>query len=239
MKNIDFRCEIENKTEDSVDIYLYGYIVDEKPINPFTGEEIEGDYIYPKNVRDMFSEAGDREINIHLNSKGGRVFASIPIHNFIKQSDNKVNIYIDGIAASGASVIAMAADKIYMPSNTNMMIHRASASMYGNADDFLKQAATLEKIDKSVLESYMGRFVGSKDELIKLISKETWLTAEECVTFGLADVVLKESEDNSTAEDVDNNIKENLFNKYKKDFDNKKDKGKPDNKSGLFNAFKN
>lgn len=232
--DIDFRCELVNETEKSVDVYLYGPIVDEVPRNWLTGEKMEGDFIFPKNVRDMVNEAGDKDINIHLNSKGGHVFASIPIHNFLKQSENKITVYIDGIAASGASIIAMAADEVIMPSNTNMMIHRASTGLFGNADDFLKQAETLEKIDESVMESYMGRFVGTKEELIELISEDSWLTAEECITFGLADEIIKANTDDEE-ENIQANIKENLFNKYSKKISNK---NKTDNESGLFNAFK-
>jgi ATP-dependent protease ClpP protease subunit len=233
--NIDFRCELVNETENSVDVYMYGSIVDEVPRNWLTGEKMEGDFIFPKNVREMVNEAGDKDINIHLNSKGGHVFASIPIHNFLKQAENKITVYIDGIAASGASIIAMAADKVIMPSNTNMMIHRASTGLFGNADDFLKQAETLEKIDESVMESYMGRFVGSKEELIELISEDSWLTAEECITFGLADEIIKAKKDDDD-KNVQANIKKNLFNKYKKEINNKTTK--PDDNSGLFNSFK-
>lgn len=234
--NIDFKCELTNETENSVDMYLYGSIVDEVPRNWLTGEKEEGDFIFPESVREMVNKAGDKDINIHLNSRGGHVFASIPIHNFLKQSENKITVWVDGIAASGASIIAMAADEVIMPSNTNMMIHRASSGLYGNADDFLKQAETLEKIDESVMESYMGRFVGTKEELIELISEDSWLTAEECVTFGLADKVIKAQKNKDEKEKVQVNVKENLFNKYNKKIKNKTKQ--PDDKSGLFNAFK-
>lgn len=239
--DINFKCELSNETEKSVDIYMYGSIVDEVPRNWLTGEKMEGDFIFPQNVREMLNEAGERDVNIHLNSKGGHVFASIPIHNFLKQAENRITVYIDGIAASGASIIAMAADEIIMPRNTNMMIHRASAGLFGNADDFLKQAETLEKIDESVMESYMGRFKGTKEKLIKMISEDNWLTAQECVELGLADKIIKpeensEKSENRSSKNVENRLKEKDINLFKKF--NKQTK-KPDNESGLFNAFKN
>lgn len=221
--NIDFRCELENETEESVDMYLYGAIVEQKPVNIF-GEEIEGDYILPKDVRNMVDEAGDRDINLHINSKGGQVFASVPIYNFLKQADNYITVYVDGIAASGASVIAMAGDEVIMPDNTTMMIHEARGAVYGTANDMLETAELLEKITGTVINSYMRRFKGSKEELEELISDETWLNAEEAKTFGLADIVLSDrGEEEEEEQNVKNSVKETLLMKFQNEEPTKKE----------------
>ncbi|NYB73861.1 Clp protease ClpP [Sedimentibacter hydroxybenzoicus DSM 7310] len=211
---LDVRCELVNETEKSVDIYMYGRIVDQQPIDWWTGEPVPGDFIYPEDVRNLVKEAGEREINLHINSTGGSIYASIAINNFLKQCKNRINVYIDGIAASGASIIAMAGDEINMPSNTTMMIHRAAAGVYGNAEDFRKAAHTLDKFDETVLNSYKSRFVGTVEELKNLIKEETYLTAEECKVFGLCDNILEEMEDKLDAEN-NADIKVSLFEKYK------------------------
>lgn len=233
---LDVRCELTNVTETSVDIYLYGRIVDQQPINWWTGEPEPGDFIYPEDVRNLVKEAGEKEINLHINSTGGSIYASVAISNFLKQCDNTINVYIDGVAASGASIIAMAGNKIYMPSNTTMMVHRAAVGVYGNADDLRKIAHTLDKFDETVLNSYKSRFVGTMDELKALITEETYLTAEECKVFGLCDEILDEVEEEKPAIENHKDLKVSLFEKYKVDVDKDLE---VDVKGSLFNKFKN
>lgn len=225
---LDVRCELVNETEDSVDIYLYGRIVDQKPKNYWTGKDEEGDFIYPENMRDLVKKAKEKDINLHINSTGGSIYASIAIHNFLKQSKNKIIVYIDGIAASGASIIAMAGDEIKMPINTTMMIHRAATVIYGNAEKLIKTAKTLEKFDETVLASYQNRFVGTKEELQKLIKEETYLTAEECKTFGLCDLLIDEIKEKQEEVENEKSIKVSLFEKY----------NEPNRKEQLLNKFK-
>lgn len=239
MKNniLDVRCELTNVTETSVDIYLYGRIVDQQPVNWWTGEPEPGEFIYPEDIRNLVKEAGEKEINLHINSTGGSIYASVAINNFLRQCGNIINVYIDGVAASGASIIAMAGNKIYMPINTTMMIHRAATGVYGNVDDLRKVADTLEKFDETVLNSYKNRFVGTVEELRELIKKETYLTAEECKVFGLCDELLDEvKEDDEPPIDNEKDLKVSLFEKYKVDV---KKNLEVDVKESLFNKFKN
>lgn len=233
---LDIRCELTNVTETSVDIYLYGRIVDQQPINWWTGEPEPGDFIYPEDIRNLVKEAGEKEINLHINSTGGSIYASVAISNFLKQCGNTINVYIDGVAASGASIIAMAGKTIYMPSNTTMMIHRAAVGIYGNADDLRKVAHTLDKFDETVLNSYKNRFIGTAEELKQLISEETYLTAEECKVFGLCDEILDEIEEEKPSVENHKDLKVSLFEKYK--INAKKDL-EVDVKESLFNKFKN
>lgn len=122
------------------------------------------------------------------------------------------------MAASGASVIAMAADKIVMPKNTMMMIHKAWTYAAGNAEGLRKVADRLDKIDNAVTESYTSRFVGEKSELESLLAEETWLTAEECKTFGFCDEISDEiviPDDNEEDDDELEPAKAKILNKYK------------------------
>ncbi len=144
--------------------------------------------------RDALKSLGDvKEINLHINSPGGSVFEGIAIYNMLKQNKAKVNIYVDALAASIASVIAMSGDAIFMPSNSMMMIHNPYTLAVGNANELRKAADDLDQITKASIASYLAKAGDKLDEstLKELMDNETWLTAEEAVDYGLADEVLE------------------------------------------------
>lgn len=196
-KKIDFRLEAKkNSKNKTVDVYIYGDIVDDRPVDFWTGEEIAGDFIIPGEVRKLLSEIEEEKISIHINSYGGSIFASVSIFNYIKSLQKEITMYVDGLAASGASLIALAGSKLVMPKNTVMMIHRASSAAWGNCNNLREVANTLEKLDDStVFETYKWKFKGSDDELKELIDSETWITAEEAFSYGLCDEVIEINED--------------------------------------------
>ncbi|MGH1313740.1 head maturation protease, ClpP-related [Bacillus toyonensis] len=179
-------------------------------------------------VRRKIQDVKAEKIHVHINSGGGSAFDGVAICNQLKQHDAEIIVHIDGWAASAASVIAMAGDKIIMPSNTMMMIHQASTFEYGNADLFEKTARDLRKIDSALAASYKKRFVGTDEELKQLLKDETWLTAEEAVALGLADEIADEIEIDDTQEEeeeeVVENFKEDLVAKYMKQPNNQKPK---------------
>lgn len=179
-------------------------------------------------VRRKIQDVKAEKIHVHINSGGGSAFDGVAICNLLKQHDAEIIVHIDGWAASAASVIAMAGDKIIMPSNTMMMIHQASTIEYGNADFFEKTARDLRKIDSALAASYKKRFVGTDEELKQLLKDETWLTAEEAVALGLADEIADEIEIDDTQEDEEEeiveNFKEDLVAKYMKQPNNQNPK---------------
>lgn len=179
-------------------------------------------------VRRKIQDVKAEKIHVHINSGGGSAFDGVAICNQLKQHDAEIIVHIDGWAASAASVIAMAGDKIIMPSNTMMMIHQASTFEYGNADLFEKTARDLRKIDSALAASYKKRFVGTDEELKQLLKDETWLTAEEAIALGLADEIADEIEIDDTQEEeeeeVVENFKEDLVAKYTKQPNNQKPK---------------
>jgi ATP-dependent Clp protease protease subunit len=128
----------------------------------------------------------------------------------LKRKKCTKNVYIDGLAASIASVIAMAGDKIIMPSNAMMMIHNAWTYAIGNSKDLRKLADDLDKVNASIRQAYLDKAGDKLDEetLINLMDNETWLTAQECFNYGLCDVV---GEDKNIAAKFDLN----LLNQYK------------------------
>jgi len=205
LPKINKRFEVLNKAEFSeADMYLYGSI----------GSGWFAD-ISSKDVKAKLDSITAKTINIHINSPGGDVFESIAIHNLLKNHKASINVYIDGLAASGASVIAMAGDKIIMPKNTMMMIHRAWTFAYGNATELRKIANDLEKIDTAVTESYTSRFVGERSELERLLDEETWLTAAECKVLGFCDEIVDEIEiPDEEDEQEETSAKDEILSKY-------------------------
>lgn len=131
---------------------------------------------------------GDR-VNLYINSMGGSVKEALGIYSVLRRCPATVYAYIDGFAASAASVIAMAGEKIIMPRNTAMMIHNAAWWDYGNPAQLRKSADDLEVINMAAIQSYTMHAGDKlpKDKLQQMLDDETWLTAEECVTYGLAD----------------------------------------------------
>lgn len=144
--------------------------------------------------RDALKELGDiSQLNLYINSPGGDVFQGIAIYNMLKRSKAKVNVYVDGVAASIASVIAMAGDTIFMPSNSMLMIHNPYTYTMGNANELRKAADDMDQITEASKQSYLAKAGDKLDDttLQDLMDNETWLTAQEAVDYGLADQVLE------------------------------------------------
>lgn len=144
--------------------------------------------------RDALKDLGDvKTINLHINSPGGSVFEGIAIYNMLKQNKAHVNVYVDGLAASIASVIAMSGDAIFMPSNSMLMIHNPWTMAVGNASELRKQADDLDKITELSVQTYLDTAGDKLDEatLRQLMDDETWLTAKEAVEYGLATEVVE------------------------------------------------
>lgn len=143
-------------------------------------------------------------IDVFINSPGGDVMEGIGIYNILKRHRAYKRIYIDGFACSIASVIAMAGNAIYMPKSSLQMIHNAWIFAMGNANELRKMADDLDKVNETIVNAYMSRFTGTRDELQTLLDNETYLTAEECLKYGLCTKVVDNSED--TEESVEEGI---------------------------------
>lgn len=169
----------------SADINIYGPILDSSWWND--------NVTTPKQIQDKLSAMGNiSQINVHINSPGGSVFAGQAIHNMLRQHAANVTIYIDGLAASIASVIAMAGNKIVMPPGAMMMIHNPLLSLWGSyeAAEMREMANVLDKIKESLVATYLSRKTNkSKDEIVAIMDKTTWLTAADAVKDGFADEI--------------------------------------------------
>lgn len=132
-------------------------------------------------------KGSDKNIVIKLASGGGDAFEGINIYNYLKSLKNHVTIEITSIAASAASIIAMAADKVVMHTGANMMIHEASTFAFGNKSDIKKTLNALESVDASLVDIYYNKTGIDKDTLSEMISNETWMTADEAIKQKFAD----------------------------------------------------
>ncbi|UBH07849.1 head maturation protease, ClpP-related [Macrococcus armenti] len=173
-----------SKTENIGQIDIYGEIVPES----WRWSDEESAY----HFKDTLTKLGDvDEIIVNINSPGGDVFEGITIHNMLKRHKAKVIVNIDGLAASIASVIAMAGDVVRMPSNSMMMIHNAMGGMFGNANDMREIAELLDKVTGTLMETYLAKTDKLNiDSLKALLDAETWMTAEEAFSYGLIDEVI-------------------------------------------------
>lgn len=146
------------------------------------------------------------QIILRINSPGGHVFEGISIMNLLAAHRARVTAVVDGLAASAASVIAAGADETVMSPGTQMMIHCTSTIVWGNAADMRKEAAVLEGLDRSLAEIYTAK-AGDKD-WATLLADETWLTAADAVSEGLADrvAVIPDAGETETVGDDDDTV---------------------------------
>ena len=142
--------------------------------------------ISAKAVKDSLDNVKE-DIVIRLNSGGGDVFEGIEIYNYLKSLSNHITIEVTALAASAASLVAMAGDKIIIRTGANMMVHEASTMAFGNKSDIQKTLNALTAIDTSIVDIYHDRTGLDRDEIVNLITNETWLTADEAINKGFAD----------------------------------------------------
>lgn len=156
-------------------------------ITDFDYHGIWGDYCSPKALKAWLDTlAADEEAEIEINSPGGSVVQGIEMANAIKNSKAKIVAHVTGIAASMASVIACACDRIEMEEASFMMIHDPWSYAEGNAEDLRKQASVLDQMKAVIMSFYRGKFKGLTEEQISaLMSDETWYTGNECKANGL------------------------------------------------------
>lgn len=190
MKSRNYNIKQIAENQNVLQIYLYGEI--EPSYLNLWGDLVESK-TSAEYIRKAIEKVGEIEgIELYINSIGGYVDEGVSIYNLLKRQSVPVTAYIDGMACSIASVVAMAADKIVMPSNTTMMIHHAVGGCYGNAKEHREFATQLDKISEASTNSYLVH-AGDKltrENLEPLLDAETFLTAEEAFNIGLCDEIL-------------------------------------------------
>lgn len=168
---------------DAADLYIYGPIV--------SSSSWWDDSIDAVQFSEDLKALGGKDVTVHINSPGGDVFAAHAIHNQLIAYAGNVDVVIDGIAASAATIIAMAGARITMPTNSMMMIHNPAMGLddHYTADDLDKYANALRAVRQSIIAAYMKRVSVDQAQIEQMMDAETWLTAQECVDMGLADAI--------------------------------------------------
>jgi ATP-dependent Clp endopeptidase proteolytic subunit ClpP len=153
-------------------------------------DEIGAFGIPAKVFLDQLKELGPvAELTVRINSPGGSVFDGVAIYNALKRHDAVITVWIDGIAASIASMIAMAGDEVVMPENAMLVLHDPSGLVAGTASDMRAMADALDKMAAGMVAAYRDKSGRDDSEIEALMQAETWLSAEEAVALGLADRV--------------------------------------------------
>ena len=129
------------------------------------------------------------ELTVRINSLGGSVFDGVAIYNALKRHDARVTVWVDGIAASIASMIAMAGDEVVMPENAMLMLHDPSGLVAGTAADMRAMAEALDRMKAGMVAAYRDKSGRDDAEIEALMTAETWLSAQEAVALGLVDRV--------------------------------------------------
>ena len=182
-----FTCEATAPREAA--IHVYGSI----------GLDWWGDGIDPTAFVKAVDALDVDKISVMVNSPGGDAFGGIAMANALRRHRAHVTVTVDGLAASAASMVAMGGDELVMGRNSMLMIHDASGLCVGNAADMAETAALLGKLSDSYADAYAEKARSDRESMRALMTAETWLTADEAVTAGLADRVDVKAEASATA----------------------------------------
>lgn len=178
-KWFSFTAAAENDTK-STEIYIFDYI---------------GSWeISARSFIEQLKNVDTEHIALHINSPGGSVFDGVAIQNSLKHHKASVTVYIDGIAASIASIIALAGDEIKIADNAYVMIHNPASIVWGEAKDMLKEAEVLNKLADGLAGDYARRMGISLEAARALMDEETWYLGQEAVAAGFADATFEGSQ---------------------------------------------
>ena len=186
--------QTDNPKENGRTLFLNGTIADESWYD---------DDVTPQLFKnDLCAESGD--VTVWLNSPGGDCVAAAQIYNMLKEYPGNITIKIDGIAASAASLIAMAGNEVLMSPVSMMMIHNPMTAAIGNADDMQKAAAMLDEVKDSIINAYELKTGLTRAKVSHLMDDETWMNAVKAVELGFVDGILyrdSDKEDEKTEDD--------------------------------------
>ena len=175
--------QVKNEVNGNSEILLYG---------PIAGEcSWWGDEVTPRSFAEDLESLNGKDVTVRINSGGGDVFAAHAIHNQLIAYKGKVTVVIDGLAASAATIIAVAGDRIIMPSNALFMIHNPAIGLsdYYGAEELAQAVEALNAIKASIVAAYRKRCKVSAEELAAMMDAETWMGAAECLEKGFVDEI--------------------------------------------------
>src|SRR5574344_1203748 len=168
--------KIKNSAERG-SLYIFGDIVDDSW--NFGWEDDPS--VYPLDIQNLLKDFNGQPIDVHINSGGGHAFAGMAIANMLKQYKGETTAYVDGLAASAASLIAFGCDKIVCPKNAIIMIHDPASVAVGNSQDMLKAAEMLDTLQRACVALYKEKALDGIDDakIQELMDAESWLTGDQ------------------------------------------------------------
>lgn len=169
-------------------IPIKGDIVDDKTASFYSFFDIPA--VSPAKINELINAADGDSLEVDIASSGGDVFAASEIYTALKNYQGKVIVNVQGLAASAASVIAMAGDQVNMSPTAQMMIHKAWTFVEGNADDLAHDSKMMDSTDQSIVNAYEQKTGMDRDAILKMMSDETWMTAQVAVDKGFADQIM-------------------------------------------------
>jgi len=187
---MDFR--IKAKTSTKAEMFMYGDVSE---------YDISANAV-ALAMKDLDSKIN--EIDIRLMSGGGDVFQGIAIYNILKRSEKKINIYIDGLAGSIASIIMLAGDEVIIGEGSQVFIHKPWAFKAGNSNELQEMIDQLDRVENEMLKIYSSKMSVTNTQIIKMMSDETWFNDDEAIEFGLVDRKIAASTDMNIAAAVRN-----------------------------------
>lgn len=200
MKGLNFKCE-----GNAIEIHIYGDIGDnfwEKYEKELLNEERDENQV--QNLDELTAllkkNSNAATIDIYINSNGGDVFDGVAMMNVLKRHPAYKRVHIDGFACSIASVIAMCGNQIIMPKSSMMMVHNPWTVAVGNSKELRKIADDLDKINETIKNAYRSKMKIDDEKLVELMDNESYLTADECLEYGLCTKVVEDNEE--TVENV-------------------------------------
>lgn len=148
------------------------------------------DAVSPSGVSQQLADGDDDEIEVNIASNGGDLFAASEIYTMLKDDPRNVTVNVQGLAASSASIIAMAGDEINIAPTAQMMIHQVWSNTQGNADDMRSSADSLDSADQAVVNAYAMKTGLDPEAILSMMQQETWMNAQEAVDKGFADKIM-------------------------------------------------
>lgn len=194
---------LETNEDKTADLYIFGDIT--------SYDWYEGD-VSANTLLKQLKELDVDYINVHINSYGGEVSQGLAIYNTLKDSKMKVTTVCEGFACSAASVVFMAGDERIVKDASLLMIHNAWTYARGDSNELRKQAEDLEKITQASVNAYKSKASISEEKIKELMDNETWITADEAITYGFATKTETETtEDGNVNQSAFENIREKLL----------------------------
>lgn len=171
--------KVKNLSDTKAELYIYGDIVSSE------WDRWQSEDVAPESVRMFLDEIKGKDLTIYINSGGGSVFAGLSIYHQLKRHQGKKTVHVDGIAASIASIIALAGDEVIIPKNSFLMIHKPWVATMGNSNDLRKMADDLDRIQEGIMNVYEGSLKDGVDiqTIQDMVDAETWLTGEDAAKY--------------------------------------------------------